>query len=78
MIGQAAGHQTVIMTLFGCKFGFRKCLELLGSVTELVFGLSYKTHFSSYHNPMEKWFIVLYNKKKGHSKMIFFKSVDSS
>ena len=76
-IRPAADHQAVTMTFFGCKFGFGKCFgaSSLSSHWASHHQL-YKIQFSSHvrHNPIEKWFIVVY-RIRGHytSKWQFFK-----
>ena len=46
----AADHQTVTMTFFGCKFGFRKCFKACSQSNrwDSCQWLSYKIHFSSH------------------------------
>ena len=63
------------MTFFWCKFGIGKWFGASSQSSHWAghHWLSYKIHFSSHHNPIEKWFVIItYNKRRWYFKTIFF------
>src|SRR5574337_481884 len=58
------------MTFFWCKFGFEKCFGASYRANHCCWWLLYKIHFSLHL--IEKWFIVVAQKKRGHFKMMIF------